>query len=233
MKRLFQPIAQLNVAIKHHKSIITEWASNHTNRPQQASQDWTYYERTQLRLLRRISTKIDQRKAFRFCQGSKLIAIQGEEWGRYRKLDGLEEGGDEGEEETDRKVYAMGRSSELPPHGRTGPSRRPMRLHEFLGSPLLGTTGGGRSMDMRYATLSTSSRPPAWRDRRSAAAADERPDSAAPARERSMGTFRGSERGERSVGPHCDALNIPERKNNGSPKPRVNFQNYMFYRVKW
>ena len=70
-------------------------------------------------------------------------------------LDELEEGaGDEGV--TQRKVYALGSSSELPSNGLTGASRRPMRLHEFQVSPFFLTEEGRRSIDMRYATLSGS-----------------------------------------------------------------------------
>jgi hypothetical protein len=78
---------------------------------------------------------------------------------------------------TSRKVYALGSSSRLLLLGLTGAARRPMRLHEFPVSFHLGTTEGGRSMDMRYATLSASPErpllPPAmWSIRRSAAAGD-------------------------------------------------------------
>ena len=102
--------------------------------------------------------------------------------------------GDEGE--TERKVYAPGFRSELSSYGRTGASRRPMRLHEFQVSPFFPTEGGRRSMDMRYATLSGSPAPhppppPMWSSRRSSAAtvADddgERTAAAPPARRRSI-----------------------------------------------
>ena len=111
---------------------------------------------------------------------AKQISAASEVWKCSRReglnvnLEELEgDAGDEGE--TERKVYAPGFRSELSSYGRTGASRRPMRLHEFQVSPFFPTEGGRRSMDMRYATLSGPPAPPPppppmWSSRRSSAA---------------------------------------------------------------
>jgi hypothetical protein len=109
------------------------------------------------------------------------------------------DGGEGGEGETERKVYAVGYSSELLRHGLTGASRRPMRLHELQVSPFLRTEEGRCSIDMRYTTLSGSPAPPQhpppppppmWSSCRSAAAPGSERTVAAPlARRRSICEF--------------------------------------------